>query len=364
MIGAHSAIVPASHSSKESDGVNSSAAEKGPDTSNWPQKPWPRGMAWVPPGEFTMGGIGSEARKDEFPVHRVKLNGFWMDTIVVTNSEFRKFVKATGYVTTAEKKPDWNEIKKTLPSGTPKPPDDVLVAGSLVFVPTEGPVPLNDPSLWWKWTPGANWLHPFGPNSRLDPKDDDYPVVHVSWDDARAYCRWAGKRLPTEAEWEYACLGGGPPRHYLWGDQPPSETFLPANLWQGGFPYEKKSLDGYLYTAPAKSFEPNGYGLYNMIGNVWQWCSDWYRDDYYETCSSQSQPVFNPTGPKDSHDPEDPETPKRVNRGGSFLCNSGYCASYRPAARMKTSPDTGLLNVGFRAVMSDDDWRKLLSGNP
>ncbi len=367
MIGAKGATSPDALSPQASDGVKSSPSRKGkgngPDTSHWPPKPWPHGMVWVPAGEFIMGGIGADARKDEFPLHHVKVDGFWMGTTVVTNAEFRKFVKATGYLTTAEKKPDWEEIRKTLPPGTPRPSDDVLVPGSLVFVPTEGPVSLDDPSLWWKWTPGASWQHPFGPKSDLGAKDDAYPVVHVSWDDAVAYCRWAGKRLPTEAEWEYACLGGGPPRHYLWGEQSPSDTFHPANLWQGGFPYEKKPLDGYLYTAPAKSFEPNGYGLYNMIGNVWQWCSDWYRDDYYKTLSSQPEPAVNPTGPSDSHDPEDPVTPKRVNRGGSFLCNSGYCASYRPAARMKSSPDTGLLNVGFRTVMSDNDWRKQLEKN-
>jgi formylglycine-generating enzyme required for sulfatase activity len=332
---------------------------KGPDTSNWPPKPWPAGMVWIPAGEFQMGGVGPEARQDEFPIHAVRVDGFWMDETVVTNARFRAFVKATGYLTTAERKPDWEEMKKTLPPGTPRPPDELLVPGSLVFVPTDGPVPLDDVSQWWHWVPGASWQHPLGPKSSLGKKDDEYPVVHVSWDDAVAYCKWAGKRLPTESEWEYACLGGGPARRFIWGEQPPSDTFLPANLWQGGFPYERKPLDGYFLSAPARSFAPNGYGLYNMIGNVWQWCSDWYRDDTYATLAQGKQPVVNPQGPDDSHDPDEPLTPKRVTRGGSFLCNAGYCASYRPAARMKTSPDTGLLHTGFRAVMSDADWRKL-----
>lgn len=338
--------------------AGASSKETGPDTSKWPAKPWPPGMVWIPAGEFQMGGVGPEARQDEFPVHSVKVDGFWMDETVVTNAQFRAFVKATGYLTTAERKPDWEEMKKTLPPGTPKPPDDVLVPGSLVFEPTDGPVPLNDVSQWWHWVPGASWQHPLGHKSSLVPKDDDYPVVHVSWDDAVAYCKWAGKRLPTEAEWEYACLGGGPARRFIWGEEPPSDTFLPANLWQGGFPYEKKPLDGYFLTAPARSFAPNGYGLYNMIGNVWQWCSDWYRDDTYAILAKGKQPAVNPQGPPDSLDPEEPMTPKKVTRGGSFLCNAGYCASYRPAARMKTSPDSGLLHTGFRAVMGDAEWRK------
>ena len=332
---------------KEAPGT--AASSKGPDTSKWPAKPWPQGMVWIPAGEFQMGGVGPEARQDEFPIHPVKVDGFWMDETVVTNAQFRAFVKATGYLTIAERKPDWEEMRKTLPPGTPKPPDDVLVPGSLVFEPTDGPVPLNDVSQWWHWVPGASWQHPLGPKSTLAKKDDDYPVVHVSWDDAVAYCKWAGKRLPTEAEWEYASLGGGPARRFVWGEEPPSDTFLPANLWQGGFPYEKKPLDGYFLTAPA---------LYNMIGNVWQWCSDWYRDDTYATLAKGKQPTVNPQGPSESYDPEEPITPKRVNRGGSFLCNAGYCASYRPAARMKTSPDSGLLHTGFRAVMGDADWRK------
>ena len=331
---------------------------KGADTSTWPPKPWPPGMVWIPSGEFAMGGMGPEARADEFPVHQVKVDGFWMNETELCNADFRKFVEATGYVTTAEKKPDWEEMKKTLPPGTPKPPEDVLVPGSLVFTPTPGKVPLNDPTQWWQWIQGADWRHPTGPHSSLSQKDDDLPVVHVSWDDAVAYCKWAGKRLPTEAEWEYACLGGGPPRRFIWGKAPPSDTFHPANLWQGQFPYEEKPLDGYLLSCPVRSFKPNGYGLYNMIGNVWEWCSDWYRDDTYSVLAMANQPAVNPQGPADSHDPDEPSMPKRVNRGGSFLCNADYCASYRPAARMKTAPDTGLINLGFRPVVSDSEWRK------
>ena len=361
-------------------------APPAPDTSRWPAKPWPPGMVWIPAGEFAMGGIGPEARRDEFPIHRVKVDGFWMDATELTNAEFRKFVQATGYVTTAEKKPDWEEMKKTLPPGTPKPPESVMVPGSLVFTPTAGPVSLRDPAQWWQWVPGAdwkhpsgpakhsfsdwvadflaNWKHPFSPRKTTGEADDTLPVVQVSWDDAVAYCKWAGKRLPTEAEWEYASLGGGPARRFVWGDQPPSDTFHPANLWQGDFPHGGKPLDGYLGSAPVGSFDPNGYGLYDMTGNVWEWCSDWYRDDSYQTDAKGSQPSVNPQGPKDSHDPDEPLTPKRVIRGGSFLCNENYCASYRPAARMKSSPDTGLIHTGFRPVMSDPAWRNLLSKVP
>lgn len=334
-----------------------------PDTSHWPAKPWPPGMVWIPRGEFQMGGIGPEARSDEFPLHRVKVDGFWMDATELTNAEFRRFVQATGYVTTAEKKPDWEEMKKSLPPGTPKPPESVLVPGSLVFTPTTGPVPLRDPSRWWQWVPGADWKHPAGPKKPIGPEDDARPVVQVSWDDAVAYCNWAGKRLPTEAEWEYASLGGAPARRFVWGENPPSDTFHPANLWQGDFPNGGKPLDGYLWSAPVGSFDPNGYGLHDMIGNVWEWCSDWYRDDAYKTVAEGPHAV-NPTGPKDSHDPDEPLTPKRVIRGGSFLCNENYCASYRPAARMKCSPDTGMIHTGFRPVMSDEAWRKLLTDSP
>ena len=328
------------------------------DTSAWPPKPWPKGMVWIPGGEFDMGGVGPEARKDEFPVPRVRVDGFWMDATELTNAEFRRFVEATGYITTAEKKPEWEEIKKQLPPNTPTPDDSVFVPGSLLFIPTNGPVKLDNPTQWWRWVQGSDWKHPLGPKSSLTAKDDNLPVVHVSWDDAVAYCQWAGKRLPTEAEWEYASLGGLPARRFTWGDETPSDTFHPANLWQGDFPYNPKALDGYILSAPVDSDKPNAYGLHHMIGNVWEWCSDWFREDYYKTLADAGTTAVNPQGPADSFDPQEPNVPKRVNRGGSFLCDAAYCASYRPAARMKTSPDSGLIHTGFRPVVSDADWRK------
>jgi len=328
----------------------------------------PAGMVWIPGGEFTMGAVPGDAnaQPDESPAHRVRVDGFWMDETEVSVGDFKKFVAATRYVTTAERKPDWQELKKQVPPGTPKPDDSLLVAGSMVFTPTQGSVSLEGPGCWmqwWSWVPGADWRHPLGPRSDIDKsKDyDNHPVVQISWDDAVAYCIWAGKRLPTEAEWEFACRGGEEGKRFIWGDDPPSDTNIRANLWQGAFPYEKKPADRFLLTAPVKSFPPNKYGLYDMIGNVWEWCGDWYHVDAYEMDAGRAgkgKSVVNPQGPARSFDPAEPHSQKRVNRGGSFLCNSQYCASYRPSARMRTSPDTGQNHLGFRCVLSHTDWLK------
>lgn len=303
-------------------------------------------MVLIHGGQFMMGGVGPLARKDEFPVHKVRVKSFFIDKTEVTNAQFKKFIDATGYVTTAEKKPDWEELKKQLPVGS-KPPEKELQPGSLVFSATKGPVSLRDYSQWWKWVDGANWRHPEGPSSSITGKDD-HPVVQVSWDDANAYCKWAGKRLPTEAEWEYAARGNKASKEFSWGDKAPLDAKPLANLWQGGFPYENRGTDKYITTAPVKSFSPNGYGLYDMIGNVWEWCSDWYRSDYYARLATTVS--VNPQGPTDSYDPSEPGIEKRVKRGGSFLCCENYCASYRPSARMKCSPDTSQNHLGFRCV--------------
>ncbi|MGE3316837.1 MAG: formylglycine-generating enzyme family protein [Planctomycetaceae bacterium] len=312
----------------------------------------PAGMVWIPGGEFRMGGDDSLARPEEMPPHRARVRSFWIDEHEVTNAEFRKFIDATKYVTTAERPISWDELRKQLPPGTPKPPDENLKPGSLVFTPTKQPVPLDDVSGWWKWTPGASWKHPEGPESTLEGRDD-HPVVQVSWDDAVAYARWAKKRLPTEAEWEFAARGGLDAKPFSWGDAPFSEASPQANIWQGEFPYRNNQSDKYERTAPVKSFAPNGYGLFDMSGNVWEWCADWYDATLYTRIDPNSV-VDNPRGPDRSFNPLNPYEPQRAQRGGSYLCSDSYCSRYRPSARHGCSPDTGMSHVGFRCVVTPE----------
>lgn len=305
------------------------------------------GMVLIPAGEFMMGGDNSQASQDEYPKHKVRVHSFFMDATEVTNAQFKRFVDATHYITVAERKPDWNELRKSLPPGTPKPADSLLVPSSLVFKSTSGPVDLHDYSQWWRWVKGADWKHPQGPSSSIKGKEN-YPVVQVSWEDAQAYCKWAGKRLPTEAEWEYAARGGLQNEIYPWGNEPINKGEPKANSWEGNFPYRNEKKDGYEGIAPVKSYKPNGYRLYDMSGNVWEWCNDWYDAKYYQTVANGI--TDDPKGPEKSNDPEDPYTPKKSLRGGSFLCNDSYCSGYRVARRMKSSPDTGLEHTGFRCV--------------
>lgn len=299
----------------------------------------PAAMIWLEAGEFKMGSDSTLARSDEQPVHRVKVDGFWIDQTEVTNTQFKGFTDATHYLTTAEKAPTLADIMAQVPIGTPEPPPELLKAGSLVFAYPPGK---------WDWVIGANWKHPKGPNSDLSGLEQ-HPVVQVSWFDAVAYCQWAGKRLPTEAEWEYAARGGLTEKTYVWGEENPYTGKDKANIWQGQFPVKNTAKDGHLATSPVKSFPANGYGLYDMAGNVWEWVQDWYRQDTY-TQRAKATPILNPQGPNDSLDPDEPTIPKRIQRGGSFLCDEKVCASYRPSAKMKSSPDTGLSNVGFRCV--------------
>ncbi|MBX2916367.1 MAG: formylglycine-generating enzyme family protein [Cyclobacteriaceae bacterium] len=292
-------------------------------------------------GEFVMGTNSKESYEHERPAHPVKVSAFWMDTTEVTNKEFKKFTEATGYITIAERKPDWEELKKQLPAGTPKPADSILVAGSLVFNPPAGFVSLHDYSQWWKWTKGANWKNPEGAASTIEARWD-HPVVHVSYEDARAYCQWAGKRLPTEAEWEFAAQSG------LTTEQGENVT-VKANYFQGSFPTRNLLEDGFERTAPVASFEANNFGLYDMIGNVWEWTSDLYNVNYFATLPT-NKPIDNPTGPEQSYDPNEPGVLKYVTKGGSFLCASNYCSNYRTTARQGTAFDSGMSNVGFRCV--------------
>ena len=335
------------------------------DTSAWPAKPWPANMVWVKGGKFTMGGVGDESRPDEFPLHEVAVDGFWMDQTEITNAQFKLFAQEKKFVTTAEVKPDWEELKKQLPPGTPKPDESVLVPGALVFTLTSGPVDLRDNSRWWRWEPGVNWKHPNGLNDDVltSTKFDRYPVVQVSWFDAAAYSQWLGKRLPTEAEWEFAARGGKEGEIYGWGNDAPDNQNIKANIWQGQFPYKNTREDGFVFAAPVASYGCNAYGLFDMMGNVWEWCNDWYHPNTYKDQAKQML-TKNPKGPAASFDPQDRYVPKRVVRGGSFLCNVVYCASYRPSARMKTSPDSGENHTGFRCVMSDGEWREYLKRKP
>lgn len=306
----------------------------------------PEGMVWIAGGTFMMGADNDQARDDEYPKHEVSVSGFFMDTHEVTNKQFRDFVEASGYVTEAERKPNWEEIKTQLPPGTPKPDESVLVPSSLTFQSPNYEVNLNKPASWWNWTSGASWKHPKGPESTIEGMDN-HPVVHVSWNDAMAYCKWAGKRLPTEAEWEFAGRGGLANNIYPWGNENIEEGHVKANYWQGKFPQKNLALDGFYTSAPVMNFEPNLYGLYDMAGNVWEWCSDNYNYHAYKMKKGKS---VNPQGPDKSFDPNEPGIAKKVTRGGSFLCNDSYCSGYRVAARMKSSPDTSLEHTGFRCV--------------
>lgn len=310
------------------------------------------GMVWIPGGEFVMGTNETEAYSAEKPAVELKVEGFWMDTHEVTNAEFAEFVEATGYVTLAEKKPEWEDLKKQLPPGTPKPDDDLLVAGSMVFTPPSQPVPLQDISLWWTWVPGADWKHPEGPDSDLEGRDN-HPVVHIAHEDATAYAEWAGKRLPTENEWEFAARGGADGKRFAWGDElTPNGQYL-ANTFQGTFPNKNESLDGFEGTSPVKSFAPNTFGLYDMIGNVWELTDDWYDALKYARLAGQAPKLD--ANVNQCYVPNNPYAMERVIKGGSYLCADNYCVNYRPSARQGQAFDSGTSNVGFRLVKDPED---------
>jgi len=315
----------------------------------------PKGMVWIPGGEFVQGAIPSDdmAVKHEKPAHQVEVDGFFMDITEVTNAEFTKFVNETGYVTLAEREIKWEEMKKQLPPRTPKPPDSILQPGSLVFKKTKSSVPnLYDYSQWWEWKIGANWKHPYGPESSIESKGN-YPIVHIAYEDAEEYCKWAGRRLPTEAEWEFAARGGNSKNRFTWGNDIDKLSRM-ANTWEGEFPTSNSKTDGYEGIAPVKSYSPNPYGLYDMAGNVWEFTQDWYNANYYETLLNQGL-INNPKGAETPYNPNLPQQKEKVIKGGSFLCNASYCASFRISARMANSIDSSQEHLGFRTVLSPKD---------
>lgn len=316
-----------------------------------PPAPAPEGMVWIPGGEFSMGSDSANESLcsrpgltgDAVPVHRVYVDGFWMDHTEVTNAEFARFVAATGYVTRAEIAPTPEEF--------PTVPPEHLVAGSAVFTPSPEKVRLENYIQWWRYVSGADWRHPTGPASSIAGREN-YPVVQIAYADAEAYAKWAGKRLPTEAEWEFSARGGAAGAIYPWGDELKPDGNYAANIYQGDFPVEGGDTgeDGFKGIAPVKQYPPNAYGLYDVGGNVWEWCSDWYRVDTYVQRKSSGTVERNPRGPTSSYDPAEPNEKKRIHRGGSFLCTSLYCTRYMVGTRGKGDIHTGSNHVGFRCV--------------
>jgi formylglycine-generating enzyme len=333
-------------------GAMPKAAEFGPTVANdaTPPGPAPEGMVWIPGGEFSMGAVdplgqdanvvGMQATTDSRPIHRVYVDGFWMDATEVTNRQFAEFVKATGYVTVAERTPHAEDY--------PGAPPENLVAGSVVFSPPDDAVPLDTHFRWWTYVQGADWRHPEGPGSNLEGREQ-HPVLHVAYEDIEAYAKWSGKRVPTEAEWEFAARGGLAGQVYPWGNVFIKNGKWMANTHQGHFPDEDTRADAFHGAAPVAQYPPNAYGLYDVAGNVWEWTSDWYRDDYYVDLE-RSGVARNPQGPAESLDRSEPGVAKRVHRGGSFLCTEHYCSRYMVGTRGKGDLATGTNHLGFRLV--------------
>jgi sulfatase modifying factor 1 len=328
-----------------------------------PDGPSPPGMVWVPGGEFAMGGDDDKARPDEQPLHQVKVSGFWMDATEITNAQFRKFVEATKYVTVSEKGLDRQAYTSRLREGQPPPKDAELVPGSLVFRPPPT-ITVQQHNRWWQFDPAANWQMPLGKGTDIKGKDD-HPVLHISWVDAMAYCKWAGKSLPTEAQWERAARGGKDNMPYTWGKEKYPKGKHMANIWQGNFPQENLKVDGHVHSAPVKSYPPNDFGLYDMAGNVWEWTSDFYHHEFYQVQKAAGVSV-NPLGPATGFDPRyvrnprlRPDAPQYVMRGGSFLSADSYSTDYKPSRRMKAAPQETLMDLGFRCVMSSKMWQEI-----
>lgn len=305
-------------------------------------------MVWIPGGTFRMGS--DSHYPEESPVHRVAVDGFWIDRTPVTNQQFKEFVRATNYVTCAEQLPDPKQYPGILPH--------MLYAGSLVFQPPMRMPDLADWSQWWTFLKGADWRHPYGRKSNLNGLDH-HPVVHVTFADAQAYAAWAGKELPTEAEWEFAARGGLDGAEYAWGDELQPGGKHMANTWQGNFPIENRSEDGYSRTSPVTAFPPNGYGAYDMIGNAWEWTVDWYAPRHEADARKPCCVPENPRGGREdaSYDPCQPQIkiPRKVIKGGSHLCAPNYCRRYRPAARHAEAIDTSTSHLGFRCIIRREE---------
>lgn len=349
--GASAAVLPSNPGDKPPTQFRPTAVNKAPAP-----EPSPAGMVWIPGGEFSMGaetpdtgvcGLGNPIA-DASPVHRVYVDAFWMDATEVTNEAFAAFVAATGYKTIAE--------RPLNPADFPGVPAEALKPGAIVFSPPEKPVPLNDVSGWWRYVPGACWNHPAGPGSDLKGREK-FPVVHIAYADAEAYAKWAGKRLPTEAEWEFAARGGASGKLYPWGDTLTPGGKWRANIFEGHFPDDDTGEDGFAGIAPVAKYPANAYGLHDMAGNVWEWCSDWYRPDTYAKLAEAGGVARNPKGPGDSFDPEEPGMPKRIHRGGSFLCTDQFCTRYMVGTRGKGDVMTGSNHLGFRCVKDMQEMR-------
>jgi formylglycine-generating enzyme len=315
---------------------------KSRDKPSPPGEPPFENMVWIPGGTFMMGS--NEHYSEESPVHIVTVGGFWMEQFTVTNEQFSRFIEETGYLTLCQRPPNKDDYPGALP--------ELLVPASVVFQATAQPVDLRNHFNWWKYIPGADWRHPRGPESSLEGLEK-HPVVHVAYEDVEAYAKWAGKELPTESEWEFAARGGIEGAEFVWGDEFTPDGKQMANTWQGEFPHENLLEDGYEWTAPVGSFPPNGYGLFEMAGNVWEWTTDWYQEHsrIVNTCCGK----VNPRGgdKEQSYDPCVPEVkiPRKVMKGGSYLCAPNYCRRYRPAARMAQPVDTSTCHLGFRCIV-------------
>jgi sulfatase modifying factor 1 len=342
------AAYPVARSAPESPAKSANFLPTIPNAASVPDSA-PRGMVWITGGEFSMGAqdppdmnqVGMQATTDSRPIHRVYVDGFFMDKTDVTNAQFAEFVKATGYITVAERIPRAEDYPGARPEN--------LVAGGVVFSAPDHAVPLNDHFQWWSYVEGANWRHPTGPKSSLKGREN-YPVVQIAYEDAEAYAKWAHKRLPTEAEWEFAARGGLAGKPFVWGDEFRPKGKWMANTHQGHFPDQDLGSDGYIGLAPVAQYASNGYGLYDMAGNVWQWTSDWYRPDYYTELARAGGVARNPKGPDAPFDPAEPSEKKKVHRGGSFLCTDQYCSRYMVGTRGKGEISTGTNHLGFRCV--------------